>query len=175
MSAVSDAYATALFQVAKAEGNLESIEDELFKVARTVESNEQLRATLTDIHLPVEQRQSIIEQLLERSRASHVTIALVSFVVGAGHGRELPSIIDALVERAAAERQEEVAEVRSVIPLNDDQRQRLGEALGKATGKRVTVKVIIDPSILGGIVAQVGDTIIDGSIRHRLDQLKEAF
>jgi F-type H+-transporting ATPase subunit delta len=175
VSAVSDAYATALFQVAKAEGNLESVEDELFKVARTVESNEQLRATLTDIHLPVEQRQSIIEDLLERSRASRVTVALVSFVVGAGHGRELPAIIDSLVQRAAEERQEELAEVRSAIPLNDDQRQRLAEALSKATGKRVSVKVVVDPSILGGIVAQVGDTIIDGSVRHRLDQLKEAF
>jgi F-type H+-transporting ATPase subunit delta len=74
-----------------------------------------------------------------------------------------------------AEANKEVAEVRSAIDLNDDQRKRLAEALGQATGKQVEVKVVVDPSVLGGIVAQVGDTVIDGSVRGRLDQLKNAF
>ncbi len=52
---------------------------------------------------------------------------------------------------------------------------RLAEALGKATGKQVEVKVIIDPSIQGGVVAQVGDTVIDGSVRRRLEQLKNSL
>ncbi len=65
--------------------------------------------------------------------------------------------------------------MRSAVPLNDDQRKRLAEALGNATGKQVEVKVVVDPSVLGGIVAQVGDTVIDGSVRSRLDQLKQAL
>jgi len=65
--------------------------------------------------------------------------------------------------------------VRSAIPLTDDQRERLAKALGNATGKQVEVKVVVDPSVLGGIVAQVGDTVIDGSVRSRIDQLKHAF
>jgi F-type H+-transporting ATPase subunit delta len=174
MSARSDAYASALLQVAKAEGSLETVEDELFRVARTLEANDQLLSTLTDQAIPVDRRQGIIEDLLS-GKASPVTTALVSFVVGAGRGRELPSIIDSLVEQAAEERSEAVAEVRSAIPLNEDQRTRLAEALGKATGKHVTVKVVVDPSVLGGIVARVGDTVIDGTVRHRLDQLKEQF
>ena len=68
-----------------------------------------------------------------------------------------------------------MAEVRSAIALTDDQKSRLAEALGKATGKQVEVKVIIDPSIQGGLVAQVGDTVIDGSVRRRLEQLKNAL
>ncbi len=60
------------------------------------------------------------------------------------------------------------------MPLDEEQQRRLAEALGKATGKRVTVKVIVDPSVLGGLIARVGDTVIDGSVRHRLDQLKES-
>ena len=68
-----------------------------------------------------------------------------------------------------------VSEVRSAIPLTDDQKQRLVEALNKATGKRVSLKVVIDPSVLGGLVARVGDTVIDGTVRHRLDQLRTAF
>ena len=124
--------------------------------------------------IPASRRQQIIEDLLG-GRASSTTVALVSLVVGTGRARELPTIIRQLVEMSAAEANKEVAEVRSAINLNDDQRKRLAQALGQATGKQVEVKVVVDPSVLGGIVAQVGDTVIDGSVRGRLDQLKNAF
>lgn len=169
-----DAYAAALFEVARAEGSLETVEEELFRVARTIEGSDELRSTLTDRAVPVEMRQGIVEDLLG-SRASSVTTALVSFVVGSGRSKDLPAIIDKLVERAAEERSQAVAEVRSAIPLDDDQKTRLAVALGKATGKNISVKVVVDPSILGGIVAQVGDTVIDGSVRTRLNQLREAL
>ena len=170
----NDAYATALLEVARAEGTLEHVEAELFQVARLIESNDDLRSRLTDQALPVELRQGIVEDLLE-GRATPVTKALVSFVVGAGRGRDLPAIIDRLVQRSAHERAEEVAEVRSAIPLSGDHQQRLADALARHTGKQVSVKVVIDPTILGGIVAQVGDTIIDGSVRRRLEQLRESL
>jgi len=169
-----DAYAQALLQVAKAEGSLDTVEDELFRVARTLEGNDALRSALTDQAIPVDRRQGIVEDLLS-GKASPVTTALVSFVVGAGRGRDLPAIIDRLVQEAAEERSEAVAEVRSAIPLNEDQRTRLAAALSRATGKQVSVKVIVDPSVLGGVISTVGDIVIDGSVRHRLDQLKEAF
>jgi len=169
-----DAYAAALFEVAKAEGSLETVEEELFRVARTLEANDELRTTLSDQAIPGERRQRIVEELLG-PRASPVTTALVSFVVGAGRSRDLPAIIDALVRKAAEERAEAVAEVRSAVPLTQDQRQRLAEALSRATGKRVSVKVVVDPSVLGGVVAQVGDTVLDGSVRHRLEVLKESL
>jgi F-type H+-transporting ATPase subunit delta len=76
---------------------------------------------------------------------------------------------------SAAEANKEVAEVRSAVPLTSDQRERLAKALGLATGKQIEVKVVVDPSVLGGVVAQVGDTVIDGSVRTRLDQLKHAL
>jgi F-type H+-transporting ATPase subunit delta len=57
--------------------------------------------------------------------------------------------------------------------LSEDQRQRLAEALGRATGKTVEVKVLIDPSIIGGVYAKIGDQVIDGTVRHRLDELRE--
>lgn len=169
-----DAYATALVEVAKAEGALETVENELFTMARTLESSDELRSTLTDARIPAEARQAVVEKLLG-DRAHPTTTALVSFVVGAGRARDLPAIVDRLVERSASGRGQEVAEVRSAMPLDDTQRTRLAEALGKATGKQVSVKVIVDPSVLGGLVARVGDTVIDGSVRHRLTQLKAAL
>jgi F-type H+-transporting ATPase subunit delta len=170
----NDAYAAALLEIAKAEGNLDTVEDELFRVARTVESNEALRSTLTDQAIPVDRRQRIVEALLD-GKASPVTTALVSFVVGVGRSRNLPEIIDRLVARAAEERREAVAEVRTAYPLDDDHRQKLADALSKATGKHVSLKVIVDPTVMGGVVATIGDTVIDGTIRHRLDQLRESL
>jgi F-type H+-transporting ATPase subunit delta len=173
MSSRAEGYAEAFYAVANAEDAVANVEDELHAVARTLESNDALRATLTDQAIPVETRQGIVEDLLG-ARAHPVTTSLVSFVVGAGRARELPAIIDAFVAKAADSRAEAVAEVRSATALDDDQKSRLAAALSKETGKKITVKVTVDPSVLGGIVAQVGDTVIDGSVRRRLDQLKES-
>jgi F-type H+-transporting ATPase subunit delta len=168
------AYAEALFGVARAEGTLGEVEDELFRFSQTLQGNDELREALTDPGIPAARRQQVVEDLLG-GRASSTTVALVSMVVGTGRARSLPTIIRKLVEMSAAEANKEVAEVRSAIPLTDDQLERLAKALGNATGKQVEVKVVVDPSVLGGIVAQVGDTVIDGSVRSRIDQLKHAF
>jgi len=166
-----DGYARALFEVARAEGTLDEVEDELFRFARSFESSEALRSALTDEMVPAAKRQAIVEDLLG-GKATTTTTQLVSMVVGSGRGRELPAIIDKLVQRAANSKNLEVAEVRSAAALTDDQQDRLKAALANATGKQVTLKVIVDPSILGGVVATVGDTVIDGSVRTRVDQLK---
>ena len=169
-----DGYANALFEVARVEGSLAAVEDDLFRFARTLESSDELRSVLTDEAVPASRRQGVIEDLLGGT-ASPVTANLVSFVVGSGRARQLPQIIDRLVARAAEAKDSVVGEVRSAVPLTEDQKTRLGEALSKATGKKVEVKVIQDPSVLGGLVAQVGDTVIDGSVRARLDQLRESI
>ena len=166
-----DGYASALFEVARAEGNLDEVEDELFRFARSLEGSDELRNALTDELVPAERRQAIVEDLLG-PKASPTTVSLVSLVVGSGRGRDLPAIIGKLVERAAAEKDRAVAEVRSAIPLTADQQRRLAAALANATGKQVEVKVVVDPSVLGGAVATVGDAVIDGSVRTRLDQIK---
>lgn len=170
----AEAWAEALYTIARAEGALGQVEGELFEVARTLEANDALRDTLTDEAVPVDRRQGVVEDLLG-PRAHPVTTAMVSFVIGAGRGRTLTAIVDHLVRLAASARQHAVAEVRTAMPLTEDQKQRLAEALNQKTGKHVDVRVIIDPAVLGGIVAQVGDEVYDGSVRHRLNQLREAL
>jgi F-type H+-transporting ATPase subunit delta len=168
------AYAEALYLVARAEDDLSEVEDELFRFARIVEGNDELRDTLSDPHVPVGRRQQVIEDLLS-GRARPTTVSLISMVAANGRIRELRTIVDSMVAMSAREANKEVAEVRSAIPLTDDQKSRLALALGQATGKQVEVMVIVDPSIKGGLVAQVGDTVIDGSIRRRLEQLRIAL
>src|SRR4051812_19035949 len=129
-----DGYADAMFEVARAEGNLDEVEDELFRFARALEGSDQLREALTEPHIPASRRQQIVEDLLG-PRATSATTALVSMVVGTGRGRDLPSIIDSLVQKSAASNNRAVAEVRTTVPLTDEQRTRLAAAIEKATGK----------------------------------------
>jgi F-type H+-transporting ATPase subunit delta len=166
-----EGYARALFEVARADGTLDEVEDELFRFARSYESSDELRLALTDERTPVEKRQAIVEDLLD-GKATSTTVQLVSMVVGSGRGRDLPAIVDSLVQRASAAKQLDVAEVRTAVELSSDQQARLKVALENATGKNLNLKTVVDPSVVGGVVATVGDTVIDDTVRTRIDQLK---
>jgi F-type H+-transporting ATPase subunit delta len=165
-------YAQALFSVADAEGSLDAVEDELFRFARTVEADARLREALTDPGLPSDRKKAVVQELLG-ARASRHTVGLLGFLVEQGRVKDLPRIIDALVELAAERRRKAVAEVRSAVPLDEEQRARLREALSAATGLEVDLKVLVDPSVVGGVVARVGDQVFDGTIRRRLEQARE--
>jgi len=167
-----EAWAQALLDIAQAEGNVGEVEDELFRFARIVEGNDDLRAALANPGQPADRRAAIVDELLE-NRSLQTTRAIAAFIVGAGRGHDLPAIVGRFVEVAAERRQHEVAEVRSAVPLDDATVQRLADALGRATRKNIEVRVVVDPSLMGGLVATIGDTVIDGTVRHRLDQLKE--
>ena len=169
---VIEGYAKGLFEIANAEGTLDEVEDELFRFARSYESSEDLRTTLTDEQIPAARRQAIVEDLLG-GKASPTTAQLVSMIVGSGRARDLPAIVDRLVQRAAETKDATVAEVRTAVPLSADQQDRLRAALANATGHRnITLKTIVDPAVLGGIVATIGDTVIDGTVHTHLEQLK---
>lgn len=169
-----DAYAAAFLAIAQVEDPLGEVEDELFRVARVVEGNEELLATLSDPQMEPARRQQVVVDLLG-GRAQPATVNLVGLAVGTGRARDLPAIVDAVVALGAASRQSAVAEVRSAVALSDDQMERLARALGLATDMNVEVKVTVDPTVQGGLVAQVGDTVIDGTVRRRLEQLRAAF
>ena len=167
-------YADALVAVVAAEGDLVAAEDELFAVAQALAGADELREVLADRRIPAARRQQIVEDLLG-GQAAETTVALVSMVVGAGRGGDLVRIIEAAVERSAGLRKVAVAEVRSAVALSEHQQRRLAEALQRATGKDVTVKAVVDPAVMGGVVTRIGDEVIDGSVRTRINQLREAF
>jgi F-type H+-transporting ATPase subunit delta len=166
-----EGYSRGLFEIARAEGTIDEVEDELFRFARSYESSDELRNALSDEQIPASKRQAIIEDLLG-GKVTPTTTQLISMVVGSGRARDLPAIVDKLVARASSAKNLEVAEVRVAVALTPDQETRLAAALANATGKEVNLKVVVDPSVIGGIVATVGDTVIDGTVRTRIEQLK---
>jgi F-type H+-transporting ATPase subunit delta len=167
-------YAQALFAVARAEGVLPKVEDELYAFGKALEQHTDLRQSLTDAALPVENKKGVIQDLLG-DRASPVTLSLLGFVIDAGRAREIPKIVEELARMASTEREHVLAEVRTAVDLSAKQRERLAEALSSATGHTVDVKVVVDPSVIGGVVARVGDEVFDGSIASRLEDAKQAL
>ena len=174
MSDRNDLYASAFLSLIQAEGSGNEVLDELFRVSRTIDGNDELRDALSDPRIDAARRTQIMMDLLD-GKAHPLTISLVSTTVTNGRVRELSTIVDSLLARNAAGGDKVIAQVRSAVALSDDQRSRLAAALTKQTGKSVEVVVDVDPNLLGGIVTQIGDTVIDGSVRHRLSQLRESF
>jgi F-type H+-transporting ATPase subunit delta len=169
-----NAYAEAVLSVALGEGQLNQVEDELFRFGQVYESSDELRTTLTDPHLPVERRQLIVEDVLE-GKVSEVTRSLVSMMVANGRAGDIPAVARAVTHRSASGRGEAVAEVRSAVALTDDQLARLSEKLSATTGMEVTARNVVDPSVIGGVVTTIGDDVLDGSVRTRLNRLRDAF
>jgi len=165
-------YAQALLAVAEAEEDLGTVEDELFAFAKTVERDARLREALTDPALPAENKRAVVKELLG-DRANPHTVSILGFLIEQGRAKELGRILEGLAELAAERRKRVVAEVRSAVPLSQERRKKLAEALSKATGKNVEIKVVIDPAVIGGVLARVGDEVFDGTVRTRLEDARE--
>ncbi len=172
MSERTEGYAGAVVAIAEAEDVLDRVTSELASVGRAASGNEELRRVLSDRTVPASRRIGIVEDLLA-DQASPVTLNVVAMLVGAGRGGDLEAIADEALELAAATRGGAVAEVRSAVALSDEQIDRVAEALSRASGRNVTVHVVVDPEIIGGLTAQIGDAVFDGSVRTRLDKMKE--
>ena len=164
-------YAAAVFEGCTIT-QLEEIEDQLFRFARTVEANRALRRALGDRDLPVVVRQEVITRLLD-GKALPETVRIANYAARGGRARDIVATLDALVEDAAKARGWRVARVSAADVVGDAQQRDLTDVLSTLTGNPVDLQVTVDPSLLGGVIVQVGDLLVDSSTRHRLDELKE--
>lgn len=167
-------YAEYEFESVTEPERVDEIEDELFRFARILESTAELHDALAEQDLPLPVRLRIVRDLLG-GKVSEETSRLVSYSLRAGRLRDLAGTISFLVELAAAERGRRVAYVRAAVQLSEAERDRLSAALGRIARRPVELRVRVDPSVLGGLEVVLGDTIIDGTVRHRLEQLRESL
>jgi F-type H+-transporting ATPase subunit delta len=164
-------YAKAVFEALPEVSELDDIEDELFRFARVVESSPALRSALTDRSLPLPLRRDVVSDLLD-GRARPATVRLVDEALR-GRTRDLVATLDWLVVQAAQARGWRVARVRSARDVDAGERQELSEALARLAGSPVELQVFVDENLLGGATVQIGDLLVDATIRHRLEQLQE--
>jgi F-type H+-transporting ATPase subunit delta len=166
-TAVETLAATAALRAAEGEGKLDDVEDELFRFARLLEREPELRAALTDPGLPDGRKIAILQQLLG-GKAQPTTVRLVEVATTRSHGRSLEKALDDLVQLAAQRRSQYVATVRSAVALTPQQEQRLAGSLARIYGREVQLQVDVDPSVVGGVEVRVGDEVLDGTVARKL-------
>lgn len=174
VDAVEQLGAQAAFTVAETDGTLDRVEDELFTFGRAVDESPELQLALTDPSIPPARKGDLVRDLVAGT-ASPVATALLAHAAGNLRGRRPAAAVEDLARLASDQRRQVLAEVRSAIPLDVDQRTRLAAALTRLQGRQVRVNVIVDPEVVGGIVVRVGDDVIDGSVSSRLEQARRAL
>jgi F-type H+-transporting ATPase subunit delta len=158
----------ASLDAADARGELDGVEDELFRFGRIVSGDRELGRILSDRKAPVAGKSALLDRLLS-NRVSPVTEQLLRNVLTGPHVGHAENAIERLSEVASRRRGQSVARVTTAVPLTAAQEARLTDVLGRLYGRTVGLQVTVDPSLLGGLVVQVGDEVIDGSIAHRLE------
>ncbi len=158
----------AVLVSAQRHDRLDEVQDELFRFARTVASQPELRLALTDRGLPVERKSDLLTELL-KEKTTVEAARLIVHAVTEPRGHSLESNLEALADAAAARRQRQVATVAAAVPLTEHQRDRLAAALSAQLGHDVQLNVVIDPDVVGGLRVSLGDEVIDGTLATRLD------
>jgi F-type H+-transporting ATPase subunit delta len=153
--------------------NFDEIEDELFRWARTVEGNLELRRLLLDRDADVESRLGTVQALLG-GKVDAVTLALAQFVIRGGRARDVVGTLDYLVDYVAKARDWRVARVHTARPLDEQSQADLIASLSSLTGKSVELQIADSPELLGGVLVEIGDLRLDATTRARLGALRDA-
>jgi F-type H+-transporting ATPase subunit delta len=166
--------AEALLDSGDRAGDLADIEDELFRFGQIVSGNGELAVTLSDPGASTARRVKLVEDLL-KGKAKPVTLRLVELALEGFGGRSFESSLSRLVELTAAKRDREVAYVTVAKPLTDGEEQALATKLSDMYGRAVSLKIDVDPAIIGGVSVKIGSDLYDGTILRRLTEAKQAF
>ncbi|HEY8347505.1 MAG TPA: F0F1 ATP synthase subunit delta [Symbiobacteriaceae bacterium] len=169
---VARRYAQALFELAQERNMLDQVERELGMVAELVRTNLRLRSVLEDVMTSAEVKQHLMEALF-RDKVSDLVLHFLFLVVRKRREALIPQMFDAYVEFANEARGIVEVEVRSAVPMDEDVLQRLQQRLEARLGKRVKFQTQVAPELIGGLVVRVGDLLMDGSVRTRLNRMRE--
>jgi len=158
----------ALLKRAEVEGQVDEVEDQLFRFGRLLDAEPRLSAALSDYTTPADGRIALLDKVVEGSGIDGTAAALLSQTIGHLRGERADEAVLDLAELAVARRGELVAHVVAAAELTDAQRTRLTEVLSRIYGHPVSIQLHVDPELLGGLSITVGDEVIDGSIASRL-------
>ncbi|BBZ32428.1 F0F1 ATP synthase subunit B/delta [Mycolicibacterium confluentis] len=158
----------ALLKRAEVTGEVDAVEDQLFRFGRILDEEPRLVGLLSDYTAPAQDRIGLLDKVLGNNDVNQTAKALLTQTVRLLHGERADEAVLDLAELAVARRGEVVAHVSAAADLSDAQRTRLSDVLARIYGRPVYVQLNVDPELLGGLSIAVGDEVIDGSIASRL-------
>ena len=170
MEELAQVYARSLFEVAREQGKLDLLREQLGQFAQALAENRQLALFYFSPYLSTKEKQESLGKLLDG--ADEIFLNFLALLI---ENHRMPVIFRIRDEYARlwdVENRTLPVEITSAIPLDEQTTESLGAAIGERAGRRVTLAARVDPDILGGIVLRVGNSILDASIRNRLEQLR---
>ena len=170
MEEIAEVYARALFEVAQGQDKLELVREQLSALAQALEENRDLALFFFSPYFSTQEKQGALRRVL--TDADEVLVNFLELLI---EKHRMPVIfrVREQYERLWEEENRMLpVEVTSAIELDPQTTENLGRTIGERSGRRVTLTAQVDPDILGGIVVRVGNSILDASIRTRLEQLR---
>jgi F-type H+-transporting ATPase subunit delta len=166
-------YAKALLEVAAAESDPARVEQDLAGIVSAITAHAELRQALTSPTVPGQARRGLVGALGERMGVAAPLAKLLQMLAERGRLELLPEILQVYRERLLSHQNIVQAEVASAAPLSPETLEQLAGRLSALTGKRVQLAASVDPELIGGVVARVGSTVYDGSVRTQLEKMKQ--
>ncbi|MGE0025883.1 MAG: ATP synthase F1 subunit delta [Thermoleophilia bacterium] len=170
---VAATYAEALFEAAADAGSVDAVAEEVAGFADAVQESAELRQFLDNPEVEARLKKEALKEL--SSSATPITANFLQVLVDRGRIAEFPEIARAFADRVAAEEGRLEVEAITAVPLPDDLRTRIVEELSRKTGRSVDLTESVDPEIVGGLVLRIGGAVVDGSVRHRIEELRAAL
>lgn len=165
---------TSVLFTAERAGRLDSVEDELFRFARTVAGDVLLRDAFAARTVGVERKTELVRRLLA-DKVAPETLRLATQAAVSPRGLRTEQVLEHYQDAAAARRRQTVAEVVAAVPLTEGQRARLGAALGRIYGRDIRINLDVDPEVLGGLRIQVNGELLDSTVLSRLNTARRAL
>ena len=173
-SKVSVRYANSLLSSATEKGNLDKVAKDMELVYSVIKSSGELSRTLSSPVVKAQVKSSILEEIFKK-KISKETMDFLKFIVEKNRENLLESIVNKFLELRDQKLGLVNVNVKSAVELGEDQKKKLKEKFEKLLNKKVRLNFTIDPDVVGGFVAKVGDTVYDASLKNQLEVLKKRF
>jgi len=165
-------YAKALFGLAQDEHRHREVRGEIETLAALFGESRELRdALLTPLH-PASERKSVLQEIGQHAGTSRLVQNFLSYLIDQRRLIDFDAIVDAYAEFSDHSEGLVTAEIVAASPLDERRQDRLRRALSERTGQEVRLQIEVDPALIGGVIAKVGDLVFDGSLRTQLGQLR---
>ncbi|MBV9927768.1 MAG: ATP synthase F1 subunit delta [Acidobacteria bacterium] len=171
--AVARRYAVALADVVLSRGEAQEVREELASWDALVRSNDQLTEVFRHPAITFEQKRAVLEELMRRTRPRPTTANFLRVLLQNGRFAELSEVSKQFAQELDRRSGVVTAQVTTARPLSADAQEALQARLGQLTGSRVRLQFEVDDELIGGVVTRIGSTLYDGSVRGRLQQIKQ--
>ena len=162
-------YAEAALEIGRADGTLDRWERDLQQLSAAL-ADEQLRALAEHPAVPYAEKERVIRRVA--GDVSPEALNLVLLMIRRGRPRAIPRMVEHFANLVRRERGISLAEVRTALPLDEQQRAAVLDRLHELTGDEIEINEVVDESLIGGITVRIGDQLYDASVRSRLERLR---